>query len=85
MADRSAIRWTNATRNPGKLRGGYYTPMDLAHWLCAWAIRSVDDRILEPSCGDGVFLEAAARAELVVITVKEALLQRRSTVPRQEH
>src|SRR5919198_946824 len=43
-----------------KLRGGYYTPPDLAAWLCAWAIRTRDDRVLEPSCGDGTFLEAAA-------------------------
>ncbi len=44
---------------PEKLRGGYYTPARLARWLCDWAIRSADDRILEPSCGDGAFLEAA--------------------------
>src|SRR5262249_49472639 len=39
---------------------GYYTPHALAAWLCAWAVRTSRDRILEPSCGDGVFLEAAA-------------------------
>jgi adenine-specific DNA-methyltransferase len=44
-----------------KLRGGYYTPSALAEWLCSWAIRSVEDKILEPSCGDGAFLEAAAK------------------------
>ena len=43
-----------------KLRGGYYTPPEVAAWLSSWAIRSTDDRILEPSCGDGAFLEAAA-------------------------
>lgn len=46
--------------DPDKLRGGYYTSSELASWLCSWAIRSTADRILEPSCGDGVFLEAAA-------------------------
>ncbi len=30
-------------------------------WLSSWAIRSATDRVLEPSCGDGVFLDAAAR------------------------
>lgn len=45
--------------DPDKLRGGYYTPADLANWLCAWAIRTADDLVLEPSCGDGSFLEAA--------------------------
>ncbi len=44
-----------------KLRGGYYTSPEVAVWLCSWAIRSTNDRTLEPSCGDGVFLEAAAR------------------------
>ena len=44
-----------------KLRGGYYTSSEVATWLCAWAIRSPKDRVLEPSCGDGVFLEAAAK------------------------
>ena len=43
-----------------KLRGGYYTSPEVAAWLSSWAIRSADDRILEPSCGDGAFLEAAA-------------------------
>lgn len=42
-----------------KLRGGYYTPQEVAEWLARWAIRSDADAILEPSCGDGVFLAAA--------------------------
>lgn len=43
-----------------KLRGGYYTSSKLASWLCSWAIRKSTERVLEPSCGDGVFLEAAS-------------------------
>ena len=46
--------------DPDKLRGGYYTSSELATWLSSWAILSTTDRILEPSCGDGAFLEAAA-------------------------
>ena len=42
-----------------KLRGGYYTPKPIADFICRWAITSPDDRALEPSCGDGNFLEAA--------------------------
>lgn len=42
-----------------KLRGGYYTSPLIAKWLSNWAIRSSNDRILEPSCGDGVFIETA--------------------------
>lgn len=44
-----------------KLRGGYYTPTNIAHWVASWAIRDSSDRVLEPSCGDGAFLEAAAK------------------------
>ena len=42
-----------------KLRGGYYTSHELAAWLCTWAIRTTNDRVLEPSCGDGAFLVSA--------------------------
>lgn len=49
--------------NERKLRGGYYTPARVAQWVTRWAVRSGADRVLEPSCGDGAFLEAAA-AEL---------------------
>jgi len=52
-------RFTTVDEN--KLRGGYYTSSSIADWLCTWAIRSRDDRVLEPSCGDGAFLEAAAK------------------------
>jgi adenine-specific DNA methylase len=47
-------------KHPDKLRGGYYTPPAIAEWLCKWAITSTTSRILEPSCGDGVFMESAA-------------------------
>lgn len=43
-----------------KLRGGYYTPAAIARFLSDWAIRRSGDVVLEPSCGDGVFLETAA-------------------------
>ncbi len=43
-----------------KPRGGYYTAREVAAWLCAWAIRAPTDAVLEPACGDGVFLAAAA-------------------------
>ncbi|MUM78796.1 N-6 DNA methylase [Pseudodesulfovibrio sp. F-1] len=46
--------------DPDKLRGGYYTSLELARWLCAWAIRDPKESVLEPSCGDGSFLEAAS-------------------------
>ncbi|MGI4791573.1 MAG: N-6 DNA methylase [Janthinobacterium lividum] len=44
-----------------KLRGGYYTPQVIAQFLANWAIQSLTDEVLEPSCGDGCLLEAAAQ------------------------
>ncbi|SFV55891.1 Probable DNA methylase [hydrothermal vent metagenome] len=41
-----------------KLRGGFYTPAPIAAFILKWAFngnKKLD--ILEPSCGDGVFLE----------------------------
>ena len=42
-----------------KLRGGYYTPKKIAQFLCNWAITENTQKILEPSCGDGIFIEEA--------------------------
>lgn len=65
QARRTSTSSTNSGRftdlDPDKLRGGYYTSAEVAAWLCAWAIRKPADRVLEPSCGDGAFLSAAAR------------------------
>lgn len=41
-----------------KLRGGYYTPQTIATVLCQWALADGATTILEPSCGDGNFLQA---------------------------
>jgi adenine-specific DNA-methyltransferase len=41
-----------------KLRGGYYTPEIIADFLTRWALQNNGNTILEPSCGDGVFLES---------------------------
>ncbi len=41
-----------------KLRGGYYTPQAIADFLCQWSIDKNTKRILEPSCGDGNFIES---------------------------
>lgn len=41
-----------------KLRGGYYTPDKISEFIAEWAIRTTTDSVLEPSCGDGSFLNA---------------------------
>jgi len=41
-----------------KLRGGFYTPEAIASFILKWAFNGNKEYdILEPSCGDGVFLE----------------------------
>lgn len=40
--------------------GAFYTPVDLSKLLCDWAIRAVDDVVLEPSFGGCNFLEEIA-------------------------
>ncbi|MCI0711032.1 MAG: SAM-dependent methyltransferase [Chloroflexi bacterium] len=59
-----------------KLRGGYYTPRPIADFLAQWAIRSPTDKVLEPSCGDGVLLEAAAQRLLTLGAEKKQLSDR---------
>lgn len=45
-----------------KLRGGFYTPEPIAEFILRWGINdSKDFDILEPSCGDGVFLEQLSK------------------------
>jgi len=44
-----------------KLRGGYYTPHDLAAFLARWVKAISPKRILEPSCGDGAFFGAFSK------------------------
>lgn len=48
-----------------KLRGAYYTPQPIADFILRWGINDgngVD--VLEPSCGDGVFLKCLADGNL---------------------
>ena len=49
-----------------KLRGAYYTPPAIASFILHWGINDcIDSDILEPSCGDGVFLEQMAREHML--------------------
>jgi len=51
--------------SPEKLRGGFYTPEPIAEFILRWGINGGKDLdILEPSCGDGVFLEQIQKHKL---------------------
>ena len=42
-----------------KARGAFFTPPEIASLLAEWAMRSASDRVLEPSCGEAIFLTSA--------------------------
>jgi adenine-specific DNA methylase len=42
-----------------KARGAFFTPPALADFVASWAVRSAQDVVLEPSCGDASLLVAA--------------------------
>jgi len=44
-----------------KRRGAFYTPVKIASFLVNWAVRSRDDVILDPGCGEAIFLLEAYR------------------------
>lgn len=56
-----------------KLRGGYYTPKPIADFVCKWAITEPKQRVLEPSCGDGNFIQSAIERLLELGVRKEGL------------
>ncbi|MFW0788703.1 N-6 DNA methylase [Gordonia sp. CPCC 205333] len=46
-----------------KARGAFYTPPGVARFIVEWAIRSAQDAVLEPSCGEAVFLHQCAAVD----------------------
>ncbi len=44
-----------------KARGAFFTPEKVAKFIADWAVRSIDDAIIEPSCGEAVFLHQIGR------------------------
>lgn len=48
-------------RRQRKSLGAFYSPQSLVEPMVAWAVTSPHQSVLDPSCGDGVFLENAAR------------------------
>ena len=48
-------------RRQRKSLGAFYSPPSLVEPMVAWAVTRADQSVLDPACGDGVFLESAAR------------------------
>ncbi|MBA3655727.1 MAG: N-6 DNA methylase [Gemmatimonadaceae bacterium] len=43
-----------------KVRGAFFTPPQMTEFIVDWAVRSGEDSVLEPSCGEAAFLVTAA-------------------------
>jgi type I restriction-modification system DNA methylase subunit len=39
-----------------KARGAFFTPPEIARYLCDWAVRKPTDTVFEPSCAEASFL-----------------------------
>jgi adenine-specific DNA methylase len=69
-----------AAASADKVRGGYYTPAPVAHFLAHW-VRRAGPKIVEPSCGDGAILAELAtlsdRVHGVELDEEEAAKSRR--------
>jgi len=73
-----------------KLRGGFYTPEDIATFILRWGINgSSDYDILEPSCGDGIFLKQLLKHNLkyksvTAVELDETEAEKANNIPLQK-
>jgi adenine-specific DNA-methyltransferase len=56
----SAESTVTDTAQSRKGRGAFFTPQEVCNFLVGWAVRSKNDKILEPSCGEAEFMLSAA-------------------------
>lgn len=60
-----------------KTQGAYFTRPDIAEFLVTWAVSPSTRRVLEPSAGEGVFVDAIARrASLLGTSVRCVAVER---------
>lgn len=64
------MKYKGAKSISNKLRGGYYSPKKITDFMVKWAVQKEGVNVLEPSCGDGQFIESLidAYGENVAIT-----------------
>ncbi|MDE2893060.1 MAG: N-6 DNA methylase [Chloroflexota bacterium] len=84
---------TTVTHQDRKARGAYYTPPEIAAFLGRWAINRRPAVVLDPTCGDGIFLQAAgqelrdvgaAEPDIVGIDIDNQALQQTAERLRQD-
>jgi adenine-specific DNA-methyltransferase len=57
-----------------KALGQFFTPEKVARTLVSWVVRNSRDRLLDPSCGDGVFLACHKRSVGIEVDPENATL-----------
>ncbi|HEX3600448.1 MAG TPA: N-6 DNA methylase, partial [Lacipirellulaceae bacterium] len=65
-----------------KEKGAYYTPLEVASSLVRWAVHGAEDRMLDPSCGDGQFLALHSNAAGIEQDTSAVALAARRTKAR---
>lgn len=55
----SSLSINEDSQHNRKRRGAFFTPRALSDYIASWAIRSESERVLEPACGEAVFMLAA--------------------------
>lgn len=58
-----------------KARGAFFTPAPVARFIAEWAVRSPVDDVLEPSCGEAVFLhqlKSGHRGRIIGVEIHSA-------------
>lgn len=63
-----------------KARGAFFTPPAIAEFLARWAIRTPDARVLDPTCGESVFLQAGAERLCALGATEAAAMEQLSGV-----
>jgi len=63
--------------------GQFYTPPAIAELITKWAVRSADDKVLDPGCGSGTFLVKAYRRLLELKSYREPTERAHKEILRQ--
>jgi len=57
---------TTTSSSKQKRLGAFYTPVPMAHFIVGWAVRSPDETIMDPGCGEAIFMLEAYRRLLAL-------------------
>jgi adenine-specific DNA-methyltransferase len=61
VREQPALSALSVVSDDRKARGAFFTPPPIADFLAGWAVRDKTTTVLDPTCGEAVFLLAAGR------------------------